>query len=329
MNPTSPPPKDWIPANVCWRDGKPEVLWLHIGRERLTEPFFADTVAARLRKPFGQLFCVRTPIAALAGREPSVAPTGFIFHMSRCGSTLVSQMFARCAHNIVLSEAAPIDIVLRAHHARPDITDDDRIQWLRWMVGGLAQARCGDERQLFVKFDCWHMIHLPLIRRAFPDVPWIFVYRDPAEVLVSQLARRGSFTVPGRFGHEVFGIPLEAALAIPKEEYLARIFATICDAALEHRSAGRGLFVNYRQLPSAVFDVICPHFGIELSDEDRASMSEAVRSHAKNPQIPFAADGAAKQAAASVAVRAAAERWLGESHRQLEAVRLGASPDAA
>ncbi len=78
--------------------------------------------------------------------------------------------------------------------------------WLRGMLSALGQRRNGDEKKFFVKFDSWHTINLPLIRRAFPDVPWIFLYRDPLEVMVSQLRQGALNTVPGFIDLESAGI---------------------------------------------------------------------------------------------------------------------------
>ena len=63
------------------------------------------------------------------------------------------------------------------------------------MVSALAQPRRG-EQALFVKLDSWHTLALPLFRRAFPSVPWVFLYRDPVEVPVSQLEAAGIQTDP-------------------------------------------------------------------------------------------------------------------------------------
>ena len=52
-------------------------------------------------------------------QSPGLPPSGFIFHMSRCGSTLAARMLAASPRNIVLSEADPIDYVLRAPCATP------------------------------------------------------------------------------------------------------------------------------------------------------------------------------------------------------------------
>ncbi len=113
-------------------------------------------------------------LGEIASSRSSLRPTGFIFHMSRCGSTLVSQMLAASSENIVLSEAAPIDDILRAHFRDPGVTEEQQVQWLQWLVGVLSWRRFPAEKNVFIKFDCWHVMFLPLIQRAFPDVPWIF-----------------------------------------------------------------------------------------------------------------------------------------------------------
>ena len=185
----------WVPMRVFWQEGRPLVDWCYLGTRRFAEPFFEDTIGAAMRLPFNLVFRQQTPIEVLAewqALRPGVAPTGFIFHMSRCGSTLIAQMLAALARNVVLSEAVPIDGVVRAHFRSPEATEARRRAWLRGMVSALGQRRRGDETGLFIKFDSWHSLDLPLIRQAFPDVPWLFVYRNPVEVLVSQMKRRGA-----------------------------------------------------------------------------------------------------------------------------------------
>ena len=40
-----------------------------------------------------------------------------------------------------------------------------------------------------MKFSSWNVLYLPLVRAAFPVVPWVFVYRHPVEVMVANLAK--------------------------------------------------------------------------------------------------------------------------------------------
>ena len=87
------PPGGWLPVRAGWRDHEFIVDWAYLGARRLREPFFEETATRCLTKPFNRLFKYSTPIDALAGRlrdHPGLPPAGFIFHLSRCGSTLMS-----------------------------------------------------------------------------------------------------------------------------------------------------------------------------------------------------------------------------------------------
>ncbi|MEA2993188.1 MAG: hypothetical protein QOD40_2108 [Alphaproteobacteria bacterium] len=322
---TKLPPEGWLPVRTSWHGNQLYVHWTHFGDRPLREPFFESSVQQRLFKPFNKLFRYFTPIERLGewlDAHPPLPPSGFIFHMSRCGSTLVSQMLAALGQNVVVSEASPIDAVVQASHLRPDMTQDQHALWLRWMIGAFGQPRRGGEKHFFVKLDCWHALALPLFRRAFPTVPWVFLYRDPVEVLVSQLQMPGAQMIPGVVGPNLLDLPPSADIRQP-EEYYACFLGSICEAVLQHHDGGAGLLVNYRQLPSALWKTILPHFAVSCSDLDQAAMTEAAQRDAKAPSFEFAADSEAKQQAATEAARSAADRWLGESYRRLEALRCG------
>jgi len=317
------PPRGWLPVRARWQDRELMVDWGYFGPRRLLEPFFDESVLRCLAKPFNRLFRYSTPIDALAGwlrQHPGLPPSGFIFHMSRCGSTLVSQMLAAIPRNIVVSEAGPIDAVVQARYSRPDLSDEQHAAWLRWMIGALGQARSREERHLFVKLDSWHALALPLFRGAFPTVPWIFLYRDPLEILVSQLKRRGMHMVPGVIGHDVFGFETSQSIQEP-ESYCAQVLARIGDGALRDYTPGRALLVNYNELPAALWTDVLPHFGVSCSADDRAAMTKAARYDAKSPDLRFTDDTAAKRNAATDQIRSAAD-GLGGLYARLETLRL-------
>jgi hypothetical protein len=324
------PPEGWLPIRASSEAGELDAHWAYFGARRLREPFFEGDVRERLAQPFNRLLRYVTAVEKLAAwlaERPHLQPSGFIFHMSRCGSTLVSQMLAAVYSNIVVAEASPIEGVVQAHVWKPDLGDERQHRWLRSIVGALGQKRSGNERRYFIKLDCWHSVALPLFRRAFPDVPWIFLYRDPVEVLVSQLRMPGAQMLPQGVGPNFHRIERSYGPGTA-EDYYAQVLAKICEPVVQHFGQGGGLLVNYRELPEAVFSKILPHFGVALDAADRAAMTDAARFDAKTPGLAFAPDGAAKQQAASPAARAAAERWLGDLHGRLEALRATA-PGAA
>jgi gluconate kinase len=310
----------WVPIRVDWRSSPPEVDWCHLGAERFIDPFFDQTIGRRLQEPFCLLFRHRTPIDALidrAAHHPGLRPAGFIFHMSRCGSTLIAQMLAAQEKSVVISEADPIDSVLRA----PGFCDDQRVEWLRGMIAALGQPRRGDETHLVVKFDSWNTLDLPLIRLAFPGVPWVFVYRNPVEVLVSQIKQRAAYMIPGRLGVGPAD-PASVLEALTKpEEHCAQILASFCRAAVEQHRRDPGLLLNYSELPGAVETKLLDAFGIAAPAEDVARMRAATQFDAKNAYVPFEDDTVSKERAATELIRQIADRWIGPVYAELEAIR--------
>lgn len=314
----------WMPIRVNWRGDEPLIDWVYAGDARFTEPFFDHTIGRLLKKPFNLVFRQLTNIDGLrmcATELPSIAPTGFVFHMSRCGSTLVSRMLARPAQNVVISEASPLDWMIRADVRRPQITEDEHIDWIRWMVGALAQKREPQAQHFFVKFDAWHMLYFDLIERAFPQVPWIFLYRNPAEVLVSHEKHRGAGTIPGVIEHRIKGLSLEDAINFPTEEYPAFVLAEICRAALVQRTNANGKFVNYTQLPDFVYEESLRHFDLEYSSDDIAQMNAAARYNAKAPNVKFTGDTEDKRREARGLIDEIAEKYFATIYEELEAAR--------
>lgn len=314
----------WVPLRLYWSEGQPQVDWCHLGRHTFSDPFFDQTISKRIDLPFNLLFRHQTSIDVLRQRyetNPGLAPTGFIFHMSRSGSTLVSRMLASLPQNIVISEPPPIDGILRAHHRPEPVPEQQLVLWLRWMVSALAQERLGGERRIFIKFDAWNILELPLIRLAFPDVPWIFIYRDPIAVLVSQMEHLGQM-IPSAVHYGLFGNDAGAVVNLPPEQYYAVLLATLCHAALLHREQG-GLLVNYSQLPDTVGSSISEFFGIGWTDAEAEIMTSKTKHHSKDPSGIFQDDSARKQAQASEEVVEAATRWLYPIYEKLESSRLG------
>jgi hypothetical protein len=323
VNETPEPPDGWLPTRVSPHAGALFVHWAYFGARRLRQPFFESEVFSCASRPLNRLLHYVTSIEKLAAwldRHPHLQPSGFIFHMSRCGSTLVSQMLATLSSNLVVSEASPIDTVVQASHWWPDLDEERHAAWLASIVGAFGQRRGGDERRYFVKLDCWHTLALPLFRRAFPAVPWVFLYRDPVEVLASQVSQPGTQMLPRGIGPNLYGIERSYGPGTA-EDYYARVLAKVCEPVLRHYGQGGGLLVNYRELPQALFTAILPHFGVACGEADRAAMSDATRYDAKTPGMTFAPDSEAKQRGASGATRGAAERWLRDPYSRLEALR--------
>jgi hypothetical protein len=101
------------------------------------------------------------------------------------------------------------------------------------------------------------------------------------------------------------------------DEYCARTLASICGAAAQYGQDGEGLFLNYRQLPEAVWSSLLDFFGVAYTTADIDRMRHVAQFHAKSPSIPFAGDTAAKQRAATDDLRRLNDQWVRPQYQRL------------
>jgi hypothetical protein len=241
--------------------------------------------------------------------------------MSRCGSTVVSQMLSALSCNVVLSEPGPLDQIMRAAAWQPDTPDDRIVALMRGMVAAFSRRRSAPERDLFIKLDAWHVLLFPLFRRAFPDVPWVFIYREPLEVLSSVVRTRPMPLFPNWIPPSLLAhAPAEPA-APDLDEYGVCVLASYLCAAIAHHRDG-GLLVAYDELPDAACTKILDHFGLHYGEADLAAMRAAGLHDPKRPELRFRPDSAEKRKEASEELRRLSETQLSPLHAQLEALRL-------
>lgn len=298
--------------------------WCFLGERRFTQPFFENTLQEQIFHPFHNAFRRETTLEEAgewAAKSPGIPPTAFVFHCSRCGSTLISRMLAALDRNVVLSEPPPIDQIVRSHFRHPEVTAARRVEWLRWMVSALGQPRAGAEDGLFIKFDAWDIAELPVIRRAFPDTPWIFLYRDPIEVMASHLRQPAGWTFQGTLHPAVLGMDWDEIRSLRGEEYLARILGRVCRFGLVHARAHAGLLVNYRQLPDFACSGLLRHCGRKYTDEELEAMRASTAQNAKDPLSTFTGDSESKRNTAADTTRDLVARWIEPVYRELESAR--------
>ncbi|HEX7330566.1 MAG TPA: hypothetical protein VF290_03650 [Pyrinomonadaceae bacterium] len=318
--------KGWLPVDAVVVEGRPGLWWMEMSGVSLTEPFFQQTVerAKANGKNRGELFTEFDALLQLEQSFDSVEPTGFIFHSSRCGSTLVANACRAIAGSIVLSEANAIDKLIARF-----ITDSDGIKeslysvFLRGVVRALGQRRNGNEQHLFVKFACCSFAQIDRIRRIWPRVPWIFLYRDPVETIVSNLA-----DVPPWLKDEDRRVLASIIGASPNdmslEELCARTIGSLYTKA--HSLANdNSMLLNYNQLSVPVISSVLSFFKVSPAAEELDTIARAASMYSKEVSgtRAFVADAEAKRKLASERVREAAAAWAIEPYRQLEQKRLG------
>lgn len=304
----------WTPISVSSGDGDPVISWCWSGDARFDPPFWTDTANRLMRDPFRLLFQHTGGLDDLErqARDRSAIPmSGFVYHLSRCGSTLVANALASVPGVSALSEPAPLDQLLRLLVDRPA---HEQALAARWMLNALSPVGDDPDERLVVKLDSWHIHLFPVLRQAFPDVPWIFLARDPVEVMSSHETQRGAAMIPGALPSELLGVGADAPSL---DEHGAAVLAATLRSALRYEADG-GLFIDYTELPGAITTRIQPHFGLAVVEPDPTVLAR----NAKNPVLAFTPDGPEKQAAVNPALRETTERLAGEAHSAFEASRL-------
>jgi hypothetical protein len=181
---TTHPLHNFFPYRLVIKD---ELLcqWMQMGEMKFTEPFFEETIL-KCRHVNSNPYLPTTSIEGMIEGAAGIAalePAAFIFHVSRCGSTLLSQLLSLDEQHIVLSEVPLLDELLRVHRGSiPQGLEDEA---LKAAIKLLGQERTGNEKLLFVKLDSWHIFYWKKLRELYPRVPFILLYRSPAEVVRS------------------------------------------------------------------------------------------------------------------------------------------------
>lgn len=308
----------WLPIRAWFQNGEWRLDWCWFGEQRLTRPFFRDDVDQALRLPFNQAFRRETSIQALLdwqAASPGLLPTALIFHASRCGSTLMAQMLAALDDNIVLSEPPPLDNLLRAHRLDPQVAPRQPA-WLAALLSAYGQRRQGSEQRLFIKLDAWNVFEAPLLLSLYPEVPRVFLYRDPLEIVVSQLRQPGMHRVPGLLGSSALDLPAEEALRMTPAEYTSRTVGSILQKGLELCQRHGAIAVNYQELPEACWGRLASMLAV--GDAHLPQLRESAGFDAKQPSQSFSADSQSKREAADESLREAVEYWAGDAYRALE-----------
>lgn len=315
--------QDWIPIHFSQTAGwDASVQWMRLGEQRFLEPFFEQTIAGQMRHAYHQFFRRPTGVADLlawATSNPGLPLRGIVFHMSRCGSTLLSQMLAASTQNIMLSEPTPMDAPVRARQLDPSLPKGIHVEWIRAMASALSQPRSGTEQSAFFKLDCWHIHEIETLRDAFPDTPWVFLYRDPAEVMISHARMPAAWTIPGMLAPRALGMQDADWDPARQDEYAARTLRNICESARNAAQQHNGLLMNYSELPGAFRSRLAPHFS--LPEEELDTMMAAAVRDAKSPDAVFQSDTASKQAEVTDHLRALVDEHLQPVYNALEALR--------
>lgn len=292
------------------------VVWVNMRRRGFVHAFsYMDFLGA-----CGAWGSVRTTnldaLAAVAQFADGHSPTGFIFHVSRCGSTLLRNMLAACPQSVVIGEPSIVNEIIGSTSA-----SERKIQ-LRGAITALCQSYMGDEKYFFLKFSSQILASIKLFREVFPRTPIVCLYRDPVEVLVACLQQGGSSWLQAKkvptYAARITGMPATVIESLSLKEYAARALGNFF-RIIHDETDELVLPINYNQLLSKdVLTAICLLFGIPEPDSAVEKMRKISGLDAKKPDRVFVNDSESRQQAAPPEILQLSEKWIGDIYRQLD-----------
>ena len=314
--------KSWLPVDAIIENGRPAIEWMNVGDVQFNEPFFLETLAR-----VDQSRKVVTDFDLLLQLEKiseSLSPTGFIFHSSRCGSTLLANVCRAIHGSIVIAEAPVIDKIASRLFTDAEPNSPKELLYMLFLKGAvnaLGQRRTGDERHYFVKFACTTTLQMSRIRRIWPRVPFVFLYRNPVEVIVSNLKAVPQWMKPDSntaAAAAIVGVDVQELNRISPEEFCARALGRFLAVADANRTAQTRL-IDYDQLNLEMLMKAVEFFGITLTPVDISAIRRASRLYSKDSTRSrmFQPDGELKIASASPNILEMAEKWALPSYERL------------
>jgi len=223
----------------------------------------------------------------------------------------------------VLSEAPAIDKLIARF-----FTDVNK-EWLysvflRGVVHALGQRRSGNEQHLFIKFACTSFAQIERITRIWPHVPWLFLYRDPIETIMSNIKSPPSWLLDDdwRVLASISGVSPNEVAAMSLEERCARSIGAFYSRAVALAN-DKSMLLNYNQLSVPVISSVLEFFNVSPSTQELEAIARASGVYSKEVSRtrPFEDDAGAKQKLASDLVREVAARWSNEPYQRLEEKR--------
>ncbi|MDH6129996.1 hypothetical protein [Kitasatospora sp. GP82] len=271
-------PPDCLPSKVA-SEG---VELTDIGRDELPEPFYGQALA-RLNER-GRPVRVRVPLdtlARLSDFEGLPGPRGLVFHVGRCGSTLLANMLG--ANPAVRSVKEPEALNQALLEGSSGSVEPARTV-LRAFGRGLPA-----ESGLVVKCTSWNTRRMRQLLAAFPDAPAVFLWRPAVEVVASCLATEPAWA--GWRDDPALGetwFPQDPSAAGDRISFYAHAWRSVAGAALEAAEAfgPRVRFVSYaelRQAPGEVATATARYFGLPVSPESSALMAQQATRYSKDP----------------------------------------------
>lgn len=291
MENSNHPLLNWIPYKLIEKDQEVYFEWLYLSDKKYLEPFFEGTIAickSHLYNSSGfKIVSTAENIIDWSRQLHSVELTSLVFHVSRCGSTMLSQSLSTSSENIMISEAPIIDQIVRSElfsAAKKDVL-------LKAVLKILGQKRFPEQKYLIIKLDAWHIFKAFYFRTLFSKIPFALLYRNPTEVLKSHQKMAGMHMIPNVLPANVFGISTEEANDVGFRQYGALVLEKYFQGFLDFYSKDQNVvLLNYNDGMHLVIERFISFILVNYSGNELDKMYDRLKSHSKDKNTVFTGD---------------------------------------
>ncbi|KAL3917208.1 MAG: hypothetical protein SGILL_004820 [Bacillariaceae sp.] len=264
--------------------------------------------------------------------------TAAAFHESRCGSTLVANSMIAMdpeKHRTYSESSPPIAAMKSVCPNFQQCSEEQAAKILQDVIYMMSRTDDPKEERVFFKFQSITSQSISTFQMAFPKVPWMYVYREPVQVMMSHVKDDPKLTraicTRSRVGRPPKIIQAIAhrhgyddSRDLESAQYCAAHLASLTESAVENLN-DMAIPINYAELPSIMWEKIMPRiFGRPLSQKEIDNMESVSHEYSKGRGQragEFKGDSEQKAQAASTEVKEAAEEFLTDSYDKLNAFK--------
>ena len=306
-----------------------KVVWLDVGDYPYKEWKFRYATQ-NLIEQRGLGNCFTTDIELLASKDITLDnpqdPAGFVFHMSKCGSTLMSKILDQPDNQIIVKEPTPLHEnlwqYLTNNWQNAVEPTDENLRIIRNLIQMLGRRRLPNQELYYVRFRSWNIAFVEIIQQAFPDTPNLFMYRDPVKVMASIL-NKPTTGLPrlNDSGAAAFitGQSREALSQMDALHYFTSFYKQYLHLSLNNMQNTH--YLNYHQLNKNNLDqILRTAYHYKATETDLALMQAQFDTYSKDDTgtVRFTSDSKEKKKLVTAEMREAAEEYLMGMYRQLE-----------
>lgn len=314
---------------VAWT-GDHKLVWLDIGDCPLSEWKFRFSIR-NLIDGSNAPDCFTTDIEILQSEDldpgASHQPTGFLFHMSKCGSTVMARILDQSPQHITLKEPTPLHEPFWQYMTQdwktPIEPSETNLRMIRNLIQIMGRTRLPEQRSYFLRVRSWVVAFVNIIQQAFPDTPTLFMYRDPVEVMASILSKPttglprlkesgAAAFITGRTNADLF--------AMDDLEYFTAFYKRYLESSLVEMNQ-HSHYLNYRNLTRQNLpDILRSAFRYSPSEPVLTQMLDQFNVYSKDDSgaTRFSSDNREKQRLVTSAMREAADQHLMRYYHALE-----------